>query len=99
MGTSLATFVPNKHLELADPQIVATVRQEGEQLVIELTAPTLARFVELSLDGADAVFSDNYFDLPARRSRSVTTPLPAGWTLPQVQAALQVRSLYEAFAR
>jgi beta-mannosidase len=61
-------------------------------------ADTLARFVEVALNGVDAVFSDNYFDLPAGRSRTITTSLPAGWTLMQAQQALHVRSLYDAFA-
>ncbi|MCB0068405.1 MAG: hypothetical protein KDD77_14680, partial [Caldilineaceae bacterium] len=61
-------------------------------------ADTLARFVEVAFDGADAIFSDNYFDLPAGRSRTIAAPLPAGWTVEQATQALQVRSLYDAFA-
>ncbi len=49
-------------------------------------------------DAAGAIFSDNYFDLPAGRIRTIAAPLPAGWTAEQATQALQVRSLYDAFA-
>jgi beta-galactosidase/beta-glucuronidase len=78
---------------------VDVTEQAGQLAWITLQADTLARFVEVSAgNGVDAVFSDNYFDLPAGRSRTITTPLPAGWTLMQAQQALHVRSLYDAFA-
>jgi beta-mannosidase len=58
----------------------------------------LARLVELSLDGVDVIFSDNYFDLPAGRSVTVSCPLPAGWTAARAAAALQTRSVYASYA-
>jgi beta-mannosidase len=45
----------------------------------------------------DVVFSDNYFDLPAGQTVTVTCPLPEGWTLEQARKALQVRSLYDSY--
>jgi beta-mannosidase len=44
------------------------------------------------------VFSDNYFDLPAGRTRVVSTPLPQGWTQQQARAALRMRSLFDSYA-
>jgi beta-mannosidase len=63
---------------------------------VTLTSQSLARLVEISLDGADVVFSDNYFDLPAGRPVSVSCPLPGGWTLAQARAALKIRSVYDS---
>lgn len=94
----VATFTPTKHLSLADPQIAAAVNAEASRLTIALTGRSLARHVELALDGADVVFSDNYFDLPAGRTVAVTCPLPAGWTVAQARAALRVRSVYDSYA-
>jgi beta-mannosidase len=51
--------------------------------------------VELSIDGADPVFSDNYFDIPAGATVTVTTPLPENWT---AKSTMMARSLYESFA-
>ncbi len=93
-----AFFAPTKHLRLADPAVKATCCLEDKLLHINVTAPSLARLVELSFDGADVVFSDNYFDLPAGRSITVTCSLPSGWDLPQAEAALRIRSIYDSFA-
>jgi len=51
--------------------------------------------VELSLPGLDAVFSDNYFDVPAGTTVTVTTPLPADW---DGTGSVEARSLYNSFA-
>jgi beta-mannosidase len=98
LALNVASFVPTKHLSLADPAVTADVRVEGDRVVIELESRSLARLLELSLQGADAVFSDNYFDLPAGRTVSVTCPLPAGWTPAQARAALKLRSVYDSYA-
>lgn len=92
-----AFFAPTKHLLLTDPEMTIACRCEGETLHVELNGRSLARLVELSLDGADVVFSDNYFDLPAGRSTVVTCPLPPGWDLSQAEAALCIRSVYDSF--
>jgi beta-mannosidase len=89
----VAAFVPEKVMPLGDPGLQAFLEQVDDRLAIRLQAQRLARFVQLDLAGADVLFSDNYFDLPAGRSASVECALPRGWTLEQAQAALQVRSL------
>ncbi len=98
VAVQTAFFVPTKHLQLAAPQVKAICHNEGEMLYINLTARSLARLVELSLDGADVVFSDNYFDLPAGRSITVSCRQPGGWNLSQAEAALRIRSVYDSFA-
>ncbi|MBK7180851.1 MAG: glycoside hydrolase family 2 protein [Chloroflexi bacterium] len=92
-----AFFAPTKHLRLTDPAITAVCHQEEETLYMVLNGRSLARLVELSLNEADVVFSDNYFDLPAGRSTTITCPLPPGWNLSQAEAALQIRSVYDSF--
>jgi beta-mannosidase len=92
-----AFFAPTKHLLLTDPQVTAACHSEGEQLHIALNGRFLARLVELSLAGADVVFSDNYFDLPAGRSVTITCSLPPGWDLSQAKAALKIRTVFDSF--
>jgi beta-mannosidase len=94
---AVATFAPTKHLALTDPQLKTELAHNGSHLSIKLSATALARFVELSLDGADVLFSDNYFDLPAGRSLQITCALPPGWTPLQAQQALRVRSLFDSY--
>jgi len=93
-----AYFAPSKHLELKEPEISAQVKVENETAHITLTAASFSRLVELTFEGEETVFSDNYFDLPAKRSISVTVPIPAGWEETEIQTALKIRSVYDTYA-
>jgi beta-mannosidase len=99
LAVQTAFFAPTKHLSLVDPGVTATLAEEDGHLCVTLASGSLARLVELSLEGADVVFSDNYFDLPASDPVSVSCPLPGGWDLARAQAALKVRSVYDTYAR
>jgi len=96
VGRSLAPFVPNKDLALEDPRLETQVSLEEGEVVVSLRAWTLARFVEVSLEGADVVFSDNYFDVLAGETVHVRFRLPEGWSLEKARDALRVKSLVEA---
>jgi beta-mannosidase len=65
---------------------------------IHLRSDSLARWVELSLDGADVVFSDNYFDIPAGRPMEVSFDLPTGWSIDLVRQGLRIRSVVDTYA-
>jgi beta-mannosidase len=93
-----AFFVPTKHLRLTEPRISAQLQIDDGKLQIQLSSLSLARLVECALEGADVVFSDNYFDLPAGRTATIAAPLPPDWTASRVQAAFKVRTVYESFA-
>jgi beta-mannosidase len=97
LSMGLVPFVPNKHLELNDPELYCDVSETDEGFEVAVTAQRLARFVALTLEGTDAVFSDNYFDLPAGRTVMVRFPAPGGWTVERVRASLRVRSLVDSF--
>ncbi len=99
LATQIATFVRDKHLKLHNPQLKAYLREaEDTEAIIEVETASLARFVELSLDDADAVFSDNYFDVLPGETVCVTCPLPDGWTIDDLGKSLTVFSLYDSFA-
>jgi beta-mannosidase len=97
LATSVSTFAPIKHLALKDPGLNVDISLKDNTLTFNVSAKSLARFVELALDGVDVVFSDNYFDVPAGQSVKVTTSLPTGWTLEQAKQALQVKSLVDSY--
>jgi len=98
IARNIATFAPNKHLALAEPGLSWAISIQDGQLRFDVTAKSLARFVELALEGEDVVFSDNYFDLPAGRTAAITCTLPVGWTLARALDALRVRSLRDSYA-
>jgi beta-mannosidase len=95
VSQNVTPFAVNKHLELSDPDLKLHTELDGQSLCITVSASSLARFVELSIDGMDAVFSDNYFDVTPDRSVTVTTPLPENWV---ESSTVQARSLYDSFA-
>ncbi len=66
--------------------------------MVELTSQALALLVEVSLAGADIVFSDNYFNLPAGRTVRISGRLPAGWTLSRAQDEIRIFSVYDSYA-
>jgi beta-mannosidase len=98
LGLQVVTFVPTKHVALTDPEIAVKTDREGDQMTIELASHSLARLVELSIPGVDVIFSDNYFDLPAGRSVTVSCRLPEGWTAERAETALKVRSVYDTYS-
>jgi beta-mannosidase len=94
---AIATFAPTKHLALEDPQMEVETEQAGSELRIRLQTASLARFVELALEGVEVIFSDNCFDLPAKRAVNLSCPLPEGWTLDAATKALRIRSVFDSF--
>lgn len=97
LALSVVPLAPDKSMCLEDPQIQVELSISGDELVLEARARSLARFVELGLEGADVVFSDNYFDLPAGYTRRLTCPLPEGWGEAEARAAIRVRSLFDSY--
>jgi len=91
-------FAPIKHLSLADPAVTVDLRGERGQLIVGLTSRSLALLVEVSLTGADVIFSDNYFTLPPGRTALISCPLPAGWTLSRARKAFRLRSVYDSYS-
>jgi len=97
LATSVSTFAPVKHLALTDPELKVDTSLKDGSLVFEVSSKSLARFVELQLDGVDVVFSDNYFDVPTGATIKITAPLPKGWNLEQARTALKARSLIDSY--
>ncbi len=98
LARQTAYFAPIKHLALADPAVTVNLQSQDGELIVELTAHSLAALVEVSLNGTDAVFSDNYFNLPAGRSMQISCPMPDGWTLSQAQKEIRVFSVFDSYA-
>ena len=94
----MANAIVNAPISFDNPGLDVRICREGDEFVFTITAEIMARFVELKLTGADTVFSDNYFDVPAGREVRVTCPIPDGWTLEKAADVLIVYSLYDSFA-
>jgi beta-mannosidase len=92
-----AYFVPIKHLSLADPAISVNFQSQNGELIVKLTSHELALLVEVALSGADVVFSDNYFNLPAGREVTVTCPMPTDWTIEQARKSFRLCSIFDSY--
>ncbi len=97
ISRNVGTFVPNKHISFRDPEIKYTIHQNNNTLVLKLSAKSMARFIELKFQGEDVIFSDNYFDIPPGKKVTVTCPTPTGWTIGDVENALEIYSLLDSF--
>jgi beta-mannosidase len=105
---SVTTFGPDKQLALRKPNLEVSVWAStgseneadadgsGRRAFVRLLSDTLVRGVELSVEGADVVFSDNYFDLPAGRRVEVSFEMPPGWSIGD--AGVRVRSVIDTYA-
>ena len=64
---------------------------------VPLESDSLARFVMLDVPGHDLRFSDNFFDLPAGRSVTVSVEHSAGLRVEDIAEKLQVVSLRDSY--
>ncbi|MDF2539773.1 MAG: beta-mannosidase [Herbinix sp.] len=97
-GTVL--FVKAKHFTFIEPAISTDVLEEEDKYILEVYSKAYAKFVELDLKAADAIFGDNIFDLtPGTRKRVELkkTNLSKQLTLKEIKEQLTVRSLYNTF--
>jgi beta-mannosidase len=85
------------NLELTvSPKIEASVTKSADGYAITLKSPVLARSAYVSFGDLDAPLSDNYFDLLP--GETVTVNVKSTSSLDQLQAAMKVISLTDAFA-
>ncbi len=93
-GTLL--FVPEKYFKFKKPSIKAEVTGSDRRFSVTLSANCFVKNLELSFDGVDAVFSENYFDItsssPVKINLSVVGGLETAYHLNQ---ALRLRSIYD----
>lgn len=97
-GTVL--FVKSKHFAFKNPQLSIEVSDAGDKLLLNVTSKAYARFVELDLSEADAIFSDNYFDLSAgdiKHLEILKSDLSKPLTADELKTQLTVRSLFDTY--
>jgi beta-mannosidase len=91
-------FKPYKELSLPTPKLTTEVSGAGKEIRVAVSSDGLARAVHLSFEGADALFSDNFFDVDAKSRVEVRVETP-GLTVDEVRKRLRVRSLADAFTK
>lgn len=86
------TLVKEKYAELPASPLGHTTSYDGDTYSVTVRANSYARGVELMLDGINAVWSDNFFDLKAGEYKTVTARID-GADKETLDKKLRVRSL------
>lgn len=86
-------LVPDKNARLPQAPIQITCTQNGDLAAVTLYSPVYARYVYLEAEGIIAPWSDNFFDIPAGQSVTVTVKLPDGIDVRQLQRQLRIKTL------
>jgi beta-mannosidase len=92
---NLVLFVPPKDVPLADPQIKTEISAAPGGFRVTLTAEKPALWAWLSLEDADAKYSDNFVHLAAGESRPIFIRPSAPLTKTDFAKNLRVRSLFD----
>lgn len=70
-------FAEPKHLHLPNPKITSTIlEKKGDSFRLSLQSDYFAKDVRVEIDGCDADFSDNYFDMDAGALKIVQCIVP-----------------------
>jgi beta-mannosidase len=96
LASNLLYFAQPKEMELPDPEFSYRVSlTEGGGFVVEVRADHHLKNVEFALEGVEADFSDNYFDLAPGGIREITILAPAIKTEKEMMQKLRVRQLLD----
>jgi len=97
-GTVL--FCKAKHFHFEHPEIRMDITEHADRFSIHVISSAFVKFVGLELKEADAIFSDNFFDLSAGTKKIVEVKkerLSKPMTLDDMKAYLTVRSLVDTY--
>jgi len=89
-------FVPYKYLSLQNPGLTGEVKLDGDKLMLVIKADKPALFVEIDFEQADAVLSDNYFDIGAGETREIAV-ITEDLSLEALKAQMKLRSLFDSY--
>lgn len=97
VSSNVLFFVPTKQAQLPATKVNTDLKREGKSYRLTLTSKTLARSVFVNFGSLEAKVSDNYFDIIP--GQAVEVEVTSAATLEQLQAALKVMSLVDAFSK
>ena len=71
VSNSFLYFVPTREMQLSDPGLQFEVLDQEDGPIIRITSVGLARQVFLEMPGANARFSDNFFDMAPGETKTI----------------------------
>jgi beta-mannosidase len=98
VSENLVCFVPPKDLPLADPRLKATVAETADGFLVTVTAEKPALWCWLSLDEADAKYSDNFVPVTADQPAQFRVRPARPMSKAEFTQTLRVRSLFDTYS-
>ena len=95
LSENQVSFVPDKHLELVNPTYHIELIQTNHEWVLTLDSDVFAKYVEVSVEGEDIRFSDNYFFLKPTTKKTVQ--FQSSLTKTAILSQLRIRSLVDSY--
>lgn len=95
LSENQVSFVPDKHLKLKKPTIELSVVTESNECVISLQSNTYAKYIELSFEDSDEIFSDNYFFLIPHQIKIIRFATKK--SKEEVASLIKIRSLFDTY--
>lgn len=98
IATGVELFVKPRYFDFKKPNITYSISELNNQYVIELASDQMTKYVECDLTDDDCIFSDNYFDLTADFSKTITVDkrsLSSELDIASFEQQLQITSLNE----
>jgi hypothetical protein len=92
---NLVLFVPPKDIRLADPRIKTDVSSAPEGFLVTLTAENPALWAWLTLEEADAKYSDNFVHLATNLPGQILVQPNVPMSKTDFAKNLRVRSLFD----
>ena len=90
-------FVPPKEMQLSKPNIDISIKKEKDYFLIHLKTNILAKNIHLSIDGSDAEFNNNYFDLMPGEDEIIQCKTLV--SLEELKTKLKIESLYDSYTK
>ena len=89
-------FVPEKHFAFKKPKIKAVVSGQDRRFSLTISSDVFVKDMEISFDGVDVVFDDNYFDMTSEAPIKVNFTVTGGIeTTYHLKDVLEMRSVYD----
>lgn len=86
-------LVPDKDASLPAAEIKSECSLNGNTAAVKLSSPVYARYVYAEAQGVTAPWSDNFMDIPAGESATVTVELPEGMSIEDFRQRLRIKTL------
>ena len=86
-------LVPDRDATLPPVDLRWECGEQDGLAQVTLFSPAYARYIYLEADGVTAPWSDNFFDIPAGQSITVSVALPEGMDAAELQKRLRVKTL------